>query len=95
MTTPLVLPDGRCLQAKGSSLSIAPVTVRFRQGGERLQGHGLSHDLKKLLQSAAVPPWERQRLPLVFAGAELLAVAGTTLRAPAWPADLRLIIHRQ
>lgn len=93
MTTPLLLPDGRRLHAEGPQLSGTPMMVRFRQGGERLQGHGLSHDLKKLLQSAAVPPWERRRLPLVFAGSELLAVVGTGLRSPTWPAETVLRIE--
>lgn len=93
MTLPLPLPDGRLLHAEGPVGEGHPVTVRFRQGGERLQGHGMSHDLKKLLQSAAVPPWERHRLPLVFAGSELLAVAGTGLRSLAWPAELSLRIE--
>ncbi len=60
-----------CLQ--GQRLS-----VRFRQGGEKLcvagrEGH---HSLKKLFQEAAVPPWQRNRVPLVFAGDELVAVSG-------------------
>lgn len=88
MAAPLPLPDGRLLHAEGGLISGRSVRVRFREGGERLRGHGLSHDLKKLLQSAAVPPWVRPRLPLVFLGDELVAVAGTRLRSPAWPADV-------
>jgi len=60
-----------CLQGKRLS-------VRFRQGGERLcvagrEGH---HSLKKLFQEAAVPPWQRERIPLLFADDELVAVSG-------------------
>jgi tRNA(Ile)-lysidine synthase len=42
--------------------------VRLRRGGEslRLPGRQHHHKLKKLLQDAGVPPWERQRLPLIF-----------------------------
>lgn len=52
--------------------------VRFRQGGERLcpagrQGH---HSLKKLFQEAGVPPWLRDRIPLIYQNGELIAVAG-------------------
>lgn len=93
MRVPLCLPDGRVLHAEGWTMPNPSKTVRFRQGGERLRGHGLSHDLKKLLQSVGVPPWERQRLPLVFSGAELMAVAGTNLRSPAWPSDVLLRIE--
>ncbi|MGA3157045.1 MAG: tRNA lysidine(34) synthetase TilS [Steroidobacteraceae bacterium] len=51
------------------------LTVRFRQGGERLampHGHG---SLKHLLQERRVPPWLRARVPLIYAGERLLAVA--------------------
>lgn len=93
MIAPLQLPDGRTLHAEGAALPGSPARVRFREGGERLPGLGLSHDLKKLLQSAAVPPWERQRLPLVFLGDQLAAIAGTDLRSPAWPVDVQLRIQ--
>lgn len=51
--------------------------VRLRQGGERCQptGRARSQSLKKLLQNSAVPPWWRQRLPLLYADGELAAVA--------------------
>jgi tRNA(Ile)-lysidine synthase len=51
------------------------LTVRFRQGGERLaMPHGHS-SLKHLLQERAVPPWLRARVPLIYAGEQLIAVA--------------------
>jgi len=51
--------------------------VRWRQGGERLRPRsgGPSRALKTLLQEAQVPPAERARLPLIFEGARLIAVA--------------------
>jgi tRNA(Ile)-lysidine synthase len=53
------------------------LTVRWRRGGERLRPArgGPRRTLKSLLQEAHVPPAERARLPLVFAGARLIAVA--------------------
>ena len=53
------------------------LTVRSRRGGERLRPRsgGPSRALKTLLQEAKVPLAERARLPLIFAGAQLLAVA--------------------
>ena len=53
------------------------LAVRWRLGGERLRprGGGPSRALKTLLQEAQVPPAERARLPLIFEGARLLAVA--------------------
>lgn len=52
--------------------------VAFRQGGERLQpaGRREHHSLKHLFQEAGVPPWERERVPLLFLDDALIAVAG-------------------
>ncbi len=52
-------------------------TIRFRRGGERCQPAGRAHSqrLKKLLQESGVPPWRRDRLPLIYLDAELVAVA--------------------
>ncbi len=36
----------------------------------------ISQSLKKLLQEAGVPPWERDVIPLVYFDNELVAVAG-------------------
>jgi len=54
----------------------ATVTVRHRQGGERLRPRrgGPRRTLKTLLQESHLPIGERARLPLVFSGATLLAV---------------------
>ncbi len=55
----------------------ATLTVRRRGGGERLRPvrGGPRRTLKGLLQQARVPPAERARLPLLFAGERLIAVA--------------------
>ncbi|MEE9352649.1 MAG: tRNA lysidine(34) synthetase TilS [Thiotrichaceae bacterium] len=55
-----------------------PVTVRFRQGGERirLRNRQCTIALKKLLQEERIPPWQRDRVPLVFAGDQLISVWG-------------------
>jgi tRNA(Ile)-lysidine synthase len=63
--------------------------VRARRGGERLTqpGRAHSHSLKHVLQDLGVPPWERERLPLVFAAnGELLAVGDLAIsaRLAAW-----------
>ena len=54
----------------------ATLQVRFRQGGERcrLPGRPHHHKLKKLLQAAGVPPWERARLPLLYVNDALAAI---------------------
>jgi tRNA(Ile)-lysidine synthase len=50
--------------------------VHFRRGGEELQPAGDPHHrkLKKLLQDAGVLPWWRDRVPLIYAGEQLVAV---------------------
>ena len=51
--------------------------IRNRRGGERCQPTGRAHSqtLKKLLQEHSVPPWLRDRLPLIYCGDQLAAVA--------------------
>ncbi len=53
----------------------ASVTVRARRGGERLRPRpgGPTRTLKALLQEARVGRAERERLPLIWAGEQLLA----------------------
>lgn len=60
------------------------VTVRLRQGGEtcHLPGRSHHHKLKKLLQEAGIPPWQRHRLPLIFVDEDLAAVADRWVCAP-------------
>jgi len=51
--------------------------IRIRSGGESIRpmGRNHTHKLKKLLQEAAVVPWMRPRIPLLFSGDHLVAVA--------------------
>jgi len=55
--------------------------IRFRKGGEKFHpaGRGHSQSLKKLLQEANVPPWERDVMPLVYFKDILLAVGSLWL----------------
>jgi len=52
--------------------------VRLRAGGERLRPDARrpSRTLKNLFQEAGVPPWERERLPLLFCGNDLVWAPG-------------------
>jgi len=68
--------EGRGLSVE--RLRSAPVTLRRRSGGERLRlapGRP-QRTLKNLFQEGGVPPWERERLPLVYCGDALVAVPG-------------------
>ncbi len=57
-------------------------TVRLRRGGERLRLHGHRRALKKCLQQAGIPPWQRPHLPLIYHGDELAAVPGVAIADP-------------
>jgi len=63
------------------------VCIRLRQGGERLRlwANGSTRSLKNLLQEARVPPWERERMPLIYCGDTLVAVPGVGVAA-GWQA---------
>jgi tRNA(Ile)-lysidine synthase len=54
------------------------LTLDWRRGGERSRpvGGGGSNSLKKQLQAAGVPPWWRDRVPLLYLADELLAAGG-------------------
>ena len=79
---PLPLPDGDRLELIGADAFDRPLRVRARHGGERIRlpGRDHSHALKHALQQAGVPPWLRERLPLLVEGEEVLA-AGSLLSA--------------
>ena len=81
----LVLREAVGAGLRASALANTALTVRFRQGGEHFHPVGRRHgqELKKLWQEAGVPPWERNRLPLVYRGEALLAVVGLGIAADA------------
>ena len=53
-----------------------PFIIRSRVGGESIHIHGHHRSLKKLMQQWQVPPWERAKLPLIYAQDKLIAVVG-------------------
>ncbi len=93
-------------KCRGAGISLTrlagvPLAVRVRQGGERFRPHPQRprRSLKNLLQEARVPPWQRNRLPLLFGGKTLVYVPGIGIDAafraaageagiePCWEAD--------
>ncbi len=66
-----------------AKLEAGPVSVRARQGGERLRlaANRPSRTLKNLFQEAGIPPWEREGLPLLYCGEELVWVPGIGVAA--------------
>lgn len=87
---PLPLPGNGRVWLDGEVPSGA-LQIRYRQGGEVLAlcGRG-RRDLKRLLQEAGLPPFVRERLPLLYAGDRLLAVANLALAVQGAPNSLRL-----
>lgn len=86
---PLALPGGGALQMLGADGFDAPLRVHARQGGERIRlpGRSHSHSLKHVLQDKVVPPWQRERLPLLSTqDGELLAAGDLvySLTFDAW-----------
>ena len=67
---------GRGIDA--DALKKQPLVVRLRSGGERLQPDSRRprRTLKNLFQEAGIPSWQRERLPLLFRGAELVWAPG-------------------
>lgn len=84
-TEAIRLADGRVLKWQLSSgkglkphLLKGQLLLKFREGGERMQPQGRAQhkSLKQLFQEWGVPPWQRQQIPLLFIGHELVAVVG-------------------
>lgn len=99
----LVLPDGAILSIKpvrGEGISFRQgntLEVRFRRGGERCKpvGRAGTAPLKKLFQEYRVPPWLRDRIPLVYCNGELAAVAGCFVcqAFAAGPGEEGMLLH--
>lgn len=86
----LSLPGNGTVWLEGAAPG-EPLQIRYRQGGEQLvlAGRG-RRDLKRLLQEAGVPPFVRERLPLLYASEQLLAVANLPLPIAGSADTLRL-----
>ena len=94
LAKPLPLPDGRTLMCvptqqtpalSASHLQQGNVTIRYRQGGERLQPANSPHHkaLKQIFQEQRIPHWQRDRVPLVYVDEKLVAVVGICLTQAA------------
>ena len=75
---PLVLPGGGTLALEGADALPSPVIAHARAGGERIVLPGRTHSttLKNALLGLGVPPWTRDRLPLLSTPAGELLAAG-------------------
>ena len=75
-------------QAEAVGISLAKlqcgqVTLRLRSGGETLRPNpkAAKRTLKNLLQEHHVPPWQRERLPLLYCGDDLVCVPNVAIAA--------------
>ena len=71
------------------------LTLQLRSGGERLKPawNRPTKSLKYHYQAGDVPAWERERLPLVFAGKQLLFAAGIGMDCHSFSADVGMLIQ--
>jgi tRNA(Ile)-lysidine synthase len=74
----LAFEHARGVGIAAAMLERTQVTLRPRRGGERIRlaANRPTHAVKKLLQEAHMPPWERENLPLIWSDDELAAVPG-------------------
>lgn len=82
--SPLALPDGSRLRVVAPLMSQTDgFVVCYPQGGERLRLvlGAPSRSLKNLCQGVGIPPWVRQRMPLIFVKEQLVAIADRWLAA--------------
>lgn len=79
--------DGFCVTAEPAQQGLvvplkAKIAIRFRQGGETFFLHGQTKQLKKLFQEWQIPPWQRERTPLLYINDELAAVVNYAISDP-------------
>ncbi len=72
--------EARLKRGPGIRTDVCPdkqLQVRYRQGGEKIRLKNKTHrqTLKKLFQESGVPPWLRERIPLLYKDGKLIAVA--------------------
>ncbi|TKI05887.1 tRNA lysidine(34) synthetase TilS [Martelella alba] len=81
---PLVLPDNLGqLRLAASGMAIRPaaadevITIRFAAvGKQHIVGRDRRREMKKIWQELCVPPWVRERTPLIYFNDQLIAALG-------------------
>ena len=91
---PLLLPTGGSLRLESPAAGTGfdrNLRVHARQGGERitLPGRTHSHALKHVLQDFGIPPWRRERMPLLSDAAGVVLAAGDVACSRDFDAWLR------
>lgn len=92
--TALTLPAELGELHRATSSVAGPIEIRFRGSGEIFRQGDIHKPLKKFFQEHAVPPWLRDRVPLIYAAGELVGVGDYVGRdrlrlrwdrGPGWP----------
>ena len=103
----IILPNGQKLtfkKVKGRGISLSKIRgkkfiISNRKGGEFFKPDSKrpTKKIKQLLQESDLPPWERESLPLIFIGDELVFVPnfGIDIKFQAKPKDVGLNVHLQ
>ena len=65
---------GLCLEVQNGDA--AYLKFKQRVGGEKIHQHNKTKSLKAIFQQESIPPWERDLIPLIFSGNDLIAVPG-------------------
>lgn len=85
------------IQTLSLPVGYTQVVVKFSATGIHAHPEGRQHGrgLKKLLQEYGIPVWQRQRIPLLVNGKELIAAAGLCVCKDYSGADYQLIWHKK
>ena len=79
----VILPHGELSVVaadKGGFTVNGKLRLIFRRGGERILVRGTHRSVKKILQEKGIPPWQRDRYPLLADDDGLLAVGNLLYR---------------
>lgn len=72
---PLGIKGGGIVEYPFEIVPEAKITVRFRQGGEKIRvGKKLRKMLKQIMQEKGIPPWLRERVPLLYFDEECVSI---------------------
>ena len=79
----ITIKAGASMGVRDESLKGKPVRFLSRRGGEkiRLRPDGPCRPLKDLLREAGIAPWQRDRIPLMYCGSDLVWVPGIGIAA--------------
>ncbi len=86
------------ISGDGINIKFQKLEVRYRTGSETLKMRGRPvKSLKDLLREAGMPPWQRQRVPLIYVESDLICVPGIGVAEcyQAGPGDLGVVIQWQ